>query len=85
MGQRQSSRPLRRLLRRLFLDHGEPPWSFLFRRADWPTALVERSLFCLALAFIAKYLLDQPLLTWLMFLVAAAYFACAVAVGERDR
>jgi uncharacterized protein YqfA (UPF0365 family) len=46
--------------------------------------LVSSGLVCVVLAFVAN-LLDVPILTWLMFLAAAAQIGWGIFIGIRGR
>jgi hypothetical protein len=52
-----------------------------FASDDESLALTERSLFCLALAFLSKFGFDQPILTWVMFIAAIVYLVRAIVFG----
>jgi hypothetical protein len=52
-----------------------------FRPTIVNARLIERGLFCLALAFIAKNPLHIAILEWIFFIVASCYIGCAVLIG----
>jgi hypothetical protein len=59
----------------------------LLQTHDRNRALIERGLFCLALAFIAKYPLHVAILEWIFLIVASCYIGYAavlIGIAEGD-
>jgi hypothetical protein len=56
-------------------------WSFLFQIQGQWAVLIERGLFCLALALVAKFILHVPILEWVMVIAAAVYIVRGIVVG----
>jgi hypothetical protein len=74
---------LRRALQRV----GADDWSVLLQRRHRIWALTEQGIFCLALAFIARYPLHVAILQWIFLTVALFYisYAAVIAImGETD-
>lgn len=73
---------LRRALQRV----GADDWSVLLQRRNRIWALTEQGLFCLALAFIARYPLHVAILQWIFLTVASFYisYAAVIAILARD-
>ena len=72
----------RQRLRRVLQRGGADDWCVLLQTHDRKLALIERGLFCLALAFIAKYPPHIAILEWIFFIVASCYIGyAAVLIG----
>jgi hypothetical protein len=58
-------------------------WTWLFHSdAEWG-ADIETGLFCLSLGFVAKFVIDVPILQWLMVAAGAGYVALGIVKGQR--
>lgn len=56
-------------------------WSFLFQTDDPVCVAVERGLFCLVLGMVAKFVIDVPILQWIMLFAGSGYIAYGIAYG----